>query len=77
MNKQYKLTDRSRFSVAMKAAKEYGISISTSTLDDDNVAVSWHITGRHFNRCVPIDDAPSFVQQLIDDGACKPNIIDK
>lgn len=77
MNKNYKLTDRSRFSVVMKAAKEYGISISTSTTEVGNVAVSWHINGRYSNRCVPIDDVPAFVQQLIDDGACKPNIFDK
>lgn len=72
MNKNYKLTDRSRFSVVLKASKEYGINISTSTTEPDSISVSWHINGRYFNRCVPIDEAPTFIQQLIDDGANKP-----
>lgn len=74
MNKEHKLTDRSRFSVVMKAAKEYGINISSSCTEPSCVSIGWHITGRFFNRCVPIDKVPTFIQNLIDDGASKPGI---
>ncbi|MBR3783647.1 MAG: hypothetical protein IKJ78_04180 [Bacteroidales bacterium] len=67
MNKQYKLTDSSKFTTVMKAAAEYGIEIST-VASTSRISIWYSIDdGRKQVAYSNIDECSVKIQRIIDE----------